>query len=207
MVTAYQQAQQEGQSVVRAAILDAATHLLVTEGPAVLTVRRISGEAGCSTKVIYTLFGGKDGLIEALWLEGFARFERRLLAMPRLADPLADLRAGLETYREYALAERDYYRVMFQGAVPGFRPDAEAVTAARRTLNLLVRVVERCLEAGVLRGAAAEEIADVLWMAVHGAVSLEISGYFVQAGAAERYRLLYTSVLTPFLASDGGNAS
>ncbi|MFC4007441.1 TetR/AcrR family transcriptional regulator [Nonomuraea purpurea] len=201
----YQRAQQEGQDVVRAAILDAATHLLVTEGPAALTVRRISGEVGCSTKVIYTLFGGKDGLIQALWLEGFARFERWLLAVRPVADPLAYLRAGLDAYRAYALAEPDYYRVMFEGAVPGFRPGSAAVEAARRAFDLLVRGVGRCLEAGVLRGGTAKEIADVLWMAVHGAVSLEISGYFDKAEAAARYRLLHTSVLTPFLASGGRN--
>ena len=115
--TAYQQAQREGQSAVRAAILDVAKSLLIGEGPAALTVRRISGEAGCSTKVIYTLFGGKDGLARALWLEGFARFERRLLAVPDGDDALARLRAGLDAYREYALEEPEYYRVMFQGAL------------------------------------------------------------------------------------------
>jgi AcrR family transcriptional regulator len=201
VVSAYRQAQQEGQSVVRTAILDAAKHLLIAEGPAALTMRRISGEVGCSTKVIYTLFGGKEGLSQALWLEGFARFEERLRAVPVQEDPLATLRAGLETYRAYALAEPDYYRVMFQAVVPGFKPDGEALTTGRRTFDILVHAVSDCLEAGELRGATAVEIADVLWMAVHGAVSLEISGHFDQAEAEQRYRLLYTSVLTPFLAS------
>ncbi|MFI7223553.1 TetR/AcrR family transcriptional regulator [Nonomuraea angiospora] len=200
MSTAYQQAQQEGQSVVRAAILDAATHLLATEGPAALTVRRISGEVGCSTKVIYTLFGGKDGLSQALWLEGFARFERWMLEVMGPDDPLTTLRKGMVAYRAYALAEPDYYRVMFQGAMPGFKPDQESVQAARRTFDLLLRCVEECLEAGVLRGGAAREIADVLWMAMHGAVSLEISGYFEPDEVARRYELLCASVLAPFLA-------
>ncbi|MFC7107555.1 TetR/AcrR family transcriptional regulator [Nonomuraea rubra] len=139
VVTAYQQAQREGQSVVRAAILDAAKRLLVTEGPAALTVRRISGEVGCSTKVIYTLFGGKDGLGEALWLEGFARFEQVLLSVPARDDPFERLHLGLMAYREYALSEPDYYRVMFQGALPGLNPSPEAVQAAKRTFGLLVR--------------------------------------------------------------------
>ncbi|MEV4554280.1 TetR/AcrR family transcriptional regulator [Nonomuraea wenchangensis] len=227
MTTAYQQAQREGQDVVRTAILDTATHLLVTEGPGALTVRRIAGEAGCSTKVIYTLFGGKDGLVEALWLEGFARFERRLrathprsgalaspVADPRsgalvdppagsLADPpgdsLAALRAGLDAYRDYALAEPDYYRVMFQGAVPGFNPGPEAVEAAGRSFDLLVHAVRACLEQGLLRGGTAREIADLLWMAIHGAVSLEITGFFAPPESARRYRALYAAVLAPFL--------
>ncbi|MEV0384820.1 TetR/AcrR family transcriptional regulator [Nonomuraea sp. NPDC050643] len=204
MTSVYQQAQREGQSVVRAAILDAAKRLLVAEGPASLTVRRISGEVGCSTKVIYTLFGGKDGLSEALWLEGFARFERRLLRVSPEGDALDRLYAGLMAYRDYALSEPDYYRVMFQGAMPGFKPGEAAVEAAKRTFDLLVHGVAHCMEAGVLRGAGgagAVEIADVLWMAIHGAVSLEISCFFDEDVAARRYRLLCTSVLTPFLAA------
>ncbi|WP_336204965.1 TetR/AcrR family transcriptional regulator [Nonomuraea sp. LPB2021202275-12-8] len=200
--TTYRQAQQEGQVVVRAAILDTATHLLINEGPAALTVRRISGEAGCSTKVIYTLFGGKEGLTEALWLEGFARFEQRLLAVPFDPDALTELRAGIETYRDYALEQPAYYRVMFQGAVPGFTPSRPAQEVARRTFSLLVAVVSRCLEEGRLRGATDVEIADVLWMAMHGAVSLELSGYFDRAEAERRYRLLCSSVLKPFLTPD-----
>ncbi|MFI6707185.1 TetR/AcrR family transcriptional regulator [Nonomuraea sp. NPDC050478] len=201
-VTAYQQAQQEGQGVVRAVILDAAKSLLIGEGPAALTVRRIAGEAGCSTKVIYTLFGGKDGLCRALWLEGFARFERRLLEVPHDDDPLERLRAGVAAYREYALEEPEYYRLMFQGALSGYIPDEAARDAARRTFRLLVGGVRRCLDEGRLRGGDAAEIADVLWMAMHGAVSLELSGFFDRAEAGHRYRLLWTSVLHPFLVPD-----
>jgi AcrR family transcriptional regulator len=201
-VTAYQQAQQEGQSAVRAAILDAAERLLVGEGPAALTVRRVSGEVGCSTKVIYTMFGGKDGLSRALWLEGFARFEQHLHRVPGEGDALARLQAGIVAYREYALEEPGYYRVMFQGALAGYSPDAEATEAARRTFGMLVHGVRRCLEEGLLRGGTAEEIADVLWMAMHGAVSLELSGFFDHAEAERRYRLLWTSVLHPFLPPD-----
>ncbi|MEV4566663.1 TetR/AcrR family transcriptional regulator [Nonomuraea sp. NPDC049419] len=199
MSTPYQLAQREGQSVVRAAVLDAAKHLLISEGPAALTVRRIAAEAGCSTKVIYTLFGGKDGLSEALWLEGFARLEQRLLAVPREEGPLDRLMAVLGAYRAYALAEPDYYRVMFLGALPGFRAGEEATRTAKHTFGLLVASVAACLEAGELAGGAAAEIADLLWMAVHGAVSLEIMSYFEEADASPRYRLLCTSVLTRFL--------
>ncbi|MGW0482187.1 TetR/AcrR family transcriptional regulator [Nonomuraea sp. NPDC003214] len=200
-MTVYQQAQREGQDVVRAAILDTATHLLVTEGPAALTVRRISGEAGCSTKVIYTLFGGKDGLAEALWLEGFARFEQRLLSVPG-DGPLERLQVGITAYRAYALDQPDYYRAMFMGALSRFEPGADAAHAARRTFDLLVTWVQQCLDTGLLRGPAAVEISDVLWMAMHGAVSLEISGYFEPEEAEARYRLLCASVLHPFLTHD-----
>ncbi|MFD1937651.1 TetR/AcrR family transcriptional regulator [Nonomuraea mangrovi] len=198
-MTAYSEAQQVGQEAVRAAILDAAIHLLVTEGPGALTVRRISGEVGCSTKVIYTLFGAKEGLAEALWLEGFARFERALLAARADADPLTRLSECGIAYRAYALAEPDYYRVMFQGALPGFVPSPAAMAAARRAFAILYADVEACLEAGRLCGGTAQEIADLLWMAAHGATSLELSGHIDPAEAERRFVTLCASVLCPFL--------
>lgn len=200
--SAYQRAHEAGQSAVRATVLDAATHLLVTEGPAALTVRRISAQVGCSTKVIYTMFGGKDGLVESLWLEGFARFERRMLDVPRVGDPLAYLMELGQAYRAYAVAEPDYFKVMFQGAVPGFEAGPEAKARARSTFDITVAAVAACLEAGRLAGGTSREIADLLWMAVHGAVSLEISGYFGAAEAAQRYDLLCRSVISPFLPPD-----
>lgn len=198
-MTAYSEAQQVGQEAVRSAILDAATHLLVTEGPGALTVRRIAGEVGCSTKVIYTLFGAKEGLAEALWLEGFARFERALLAGRSATDPLARLNECGAAYRAYALAEPDYYRVMFQGALPGFVPSPGAMAAARRAFDILYTDVAACLEAGRLRGATAQEIADLLWMAAHGATSLELSGHIGADEAEPRYLMLCASVLHSFL--------
>lgn len=198
-MTAYQVAQEAGQSAVRATVLDAATHLLVSEGATALTVRRISAQMGCSTKVIYTMFGGKDGLIEALWLEGFARFERCLLEVPMRGDPLEHVLDLGQAYRAYAIAEPEYYKVMFQGAIPGFEASAQAKIEARASFDITVAAVADCLRAGRLAGGEPREIADLLWMAVHGAVSLEISGYFGAAEASSRYDKLCVSVITPFL--------
>jgi AcrR family transcriptional regulator len=36
------------------------------DGPDALTMRRIAAEAGSSTTVLYTMFGGKAGIAEAL---------------------------------------------------------------------------------------------------------------------------------------------
>ncbi|MDP9356610.1 MAG: TetR/AcrR family transcriptional regulator, partial [Chloroflexota bacterium] len=72
----YEAIQAEGQAALRRAILDEAILLLVEEGLQGLSLRRIAGAVGCSTTVLYTLFGGKSGIVEALWLEGFARLWR-----------------------------------------------------------------------------------------------------------------------------------
>src|SRR5918995_6750313 len=127
--TPYERAQRKGQEALRRALLDAASGLLLEEGPGALTMRRVAGAVGCSTTVLYTMFGGKEGLADALYQEGFERLRRWLEAVAD-DDPPARLRTLADAYRANALAERAYYGVMFQQALPGFRPSAASLTAA-----------------------------------------------------------------------------
>src|SRR4051812_15785478 len=57
------------------AILEAAGTLLAKEGAEALTVRRIAAAAGCSTMGLYSRFGGKDGVVEHLFIEGFQQLD------------------------------------------------------------------------------------------------------------------------------------
>ena len=43
------------------------------EGPGALTVRRIAAAAGMSTMNVYSRFGGKDGVLDELFVDGFRR--------------------------------------------------------------------------------------------------------------------------------------
>jgi AcrR family transcriptional regulator len=164
-----------------------------------LTMRRVAGVAGCSTTVLYTMFGGKEGLADALYLEGFERLRRRLEAVPD-DDPLARLGALAHAYRANALAERAYYGVMFQQAIPGFRPSAASLAVAGASLGVLARAVRAAMDAGVLRPGDPGPVAEVLWAAVHGVVSLELAGHFPDQGAAaDRFRTLASAAIRPFL--------
>ena len=195
----YELAQRQGQDVLRRALLDAASRLLVTEGPQALTMRRVAAAVGCSTTVLYTAFGSKEGLADALFLEGFQRLRRRLEAVPSGGDPLARLRALADAYRDSALESRSYYGVMFQQAIPGYRPSAASLATAAASLEVLTDAVRACMDAGVLNPGDPRAVAEVLWAAVHGAVSLELAGHFPDPEvAAERFRTLAAAAL-PFV--------
>jgi AcrR family transcriptional regulator len=185
--TAYAEAYAAGRQVVRRLLLDAASRLLEAEGPDALTMRRIAAEVGCSTSVLYTMFGGKSGVAEGLWREGFERL-RQALEQADGADPLGRLAAMGRAYRENALANRAYYAVMFQRPIPGFQPSAEAYAESLRPLQLLVGAVADCVDAGVFRAADPAHIAGVLWAAAHGAVSLELAGYEGASDAEARFQ-------------------
>ncbi|MEU8271743.1 TetR/AcrR family transcriptional regulator [Sphaerisporangium sp. NPDC049002] len=173
---------QTSQDELRARLINVAGDLLLTDGPDSLTVRRIAAEAGCSTTVVYTTFGNKEGLAEALYLEGFERFRRRLAAVPRHPDPLEYLTSLGPAYREACLAEPGYYSVMFEKAIPGFEPSERARTLARAAVNVLDRAIADCISAGYLVPTQPRKIADCLWAAAQGAVSLERAGHLRDDG-------------------------
>jgi AcrR family transcriptional regulator len=187
---------------MRRTLLDAAGAILVAEGPAALTMRRLAAAAGCSTTVLYTLFGGKDGLADALYREGFERFRRALADAAAAAgdDPIGQQVALGRAYRAYALAEPNLYRVMFMDAIPGFAPSAASLAVANDSLGVLADAVRDGMAAGALRSGDAGAAAEVLWAAAHGVVSLELAGHFPDpAVAADRFRTLCWAALTPLL--------
>ncbi|MBE1530805.1 TetR-like C-terminal domain-containing protein [Actinomadura algeriensis] len=175
--SAYELAQRLGDEAVRTSVLDAASRLLAVEGPAALALRRIAAEVGCSTTVLYRMFAGKAGLVEALYVEAFERFRRRLAAVPKRDDPLAYLTDLGRAYRANALDERNYYRLMFGEPVPGFRPSDDALVQAAATFAILEDALAGCAAAGLLVDGDPRHFAASLWAAIHGVVSLELAGH------------------------------
>lgn len=155
--------------------LDAAAQLLRDEGPAALTVRRIASAAGLSTMAIYHHFGGKDGLVEALYVDGFRALDEALSAVPRTDDPVADVEALALAYREVAMRRPGYYEVMFGRPFPGFVPSAEARGRAMRPWRAFTEGLERCEAAGLLT-VPANEAALLIWASGHGLLMLQLAG-------------------------------
>ncbi|GAA3298758.1 TetR/AcrR family transcriptional regulator [Dactylosporangium vinaceum] len=170
-------------------LVDAAARILVEDGPGGLSLRKVAAAAGVSTMPVYTLFGDKQGLLDAMHREGFRRLGLALAAVPRTDDALADLVALGFAYREAALASPHLYGLMFTG---GFGH----TEAADATYRPLVTAVARCQSEGVFTGTDPEPVALHLWALAHGMVSLELSGKVDGAAFAEQ--LGYAGL--PFLA-------
>jgi AcrR family transcriptional regulator len=185
IVTNYKEARARSREALRRGLLDAAGRLLTSEGPGALSVRRVAREVNCSTKVIYTMFGGKEGLVEELYLEGFERLGGALEAVPHGENPLAYLGALGRAYRESALANPTHYAVMFGRPIPEFTPSPSSLRRARSTFEVLEEAVSWCMEAGIFERGDPEEVANVLWAAVHGVVDLELAGHLPE-GEGER---------------------
>ena len=177
------------------AILGAASRILSADGAGALTVRRIAAEAGCSTMGLYSRFGGKEGVVDELYVEGFQHLCDGMSAMPKTDDPVADLRACARAYRRTALANATHYMVMFGGAVPGFVPTKASRAVAHGAFEWLVASVQRCIDAGAFKGDATE-IAEVWWGSMHGLVMLELVGINpVKGDPNERFDRLLDTLL------------
>jgi len=161
---------------LRVRLLDTAAALLTSEGPDALSLRRLAAAAGTSTSAVYALFGGKPGILRALFIEAFSRFRAHLDKVTPSGDPLADLLALGHAYRASALADPHLYAVMFGSPVPGFEPAPADYAQAEATFIPLLDMVRRALAAGLLRDGDPGVIATALWANVHGLVSLELRG-------------------------------
>ncbi len=157
------------------AILTAAGQLLAEEGPTALTVRRIAASAGCSTMGLYSRFGGKEGVVDELFADGFRQLHAAMSQLVDTDDPVADLRACARAYRALALEHHTRYMVMFGGGVPGFEPAPQSRELAMASFDRLVARVTRCVDSGAFHGCP-RHIARVFWSSLHGHVMLELVG-------------------------------
>lgn len=187
----FRQAQEDLRGKLRQGMLDAATRLLTEEGPAALTVRRVAEAVNCSTTLLYSLFGGKDGLANELYLEGFARLKAEFLAAATQvsgkagSDGLEPLRLYARVYHQYAKNNPSYYMVMFGDAIAGFVPPVESRKQAWESLAALIDAFDTCMKNGALPPSNPTAAARLLWAAMHGAVSLELKGYYLKSERAD----------------------
>jgi AcrR family transcriptional regulator len=160
---------------LRARLLDHAGRILTERGPHALRLRTLAAKAGTSTSAVYSLFGGKAGLVRALYIEAFQRFQEHLRRVPVTDEPAEALvQLGL-VYRASARADPHLYSIMFGRPIPDFEPDDEACAVAGAAFQTLLNTAQRCVAARTLAGPA-ERLALAAWATAHGLVSLEMAG-------------------------------
>ncbi len=152
----------------------AAHDLLANEGAEALTVRRLAAEAGMSTMNIYSRFGGKDGVLEELYIDGFRRLGEAMRDADSNADPTVDMMACGRAYRTFARTNRTYYEIMFDRTIAGFEPSPTAKEFASATLDILAARLKRAMDAGIIAAQPPRDAAISVWSACHGLVSLEL---------------------------------
>ncbi|MEV6903112.1 TetR/AcrR family transcriptional regulator [Amycolatopsis sp. NPDC051372] len=157
----------------RSRFLDAALNVLTDRGVAGLTVRGVAEAAGASTITVYTRFGGRTGLLDALYERAFDLLRDELLDVPpETDDGVADLLEVALAYRRFALESPARYAMMFERSVHGYDPDPELRTAVlRTTFAMFVGKIRRIGDPG----RDSRDYGYLLWTSMHGLVSVELT--------------------------------
>lgn len=155
---------------MRQKILDAARAIFVSEGLSGLSVRRVAQRAACTTMVIYSRFGGKEGLLAALFDEGFEQLASAQQAVTQ-TDPWQRVLAMCLAYCQTARRFPHHYALMLGNFSGAFVPPPESQAKALATFQVLQQAVQAC--APDASEAQAQSVAEQLFAFCHGWVSLE----------------------------------
>src|SRR5690625_612632 len=152
-----------------------AAEIISVDGQRALSLRGLAADVGTSTAAVYTLFGGKKGLLAAVYRDAFGRLAARMSEVDSSDDPIDDIIWLGLAYRQAAVDDPAGYQVVFGG---GMGPDdvtKQDADAAGHTFDTVLDAVRRAVAAG--QSPTTPEpaaIATALWGNVHGLVSLEL---------------------------------
>ena len=161
-------------------ILDAASTLFNEGGIGALSVRAIARRAGMSTIGIYSHFEGKQGILDALYVEGFEKVRRAMrpnraagnASLSEQADREAAVLSAVDRYLDNAERFEGHYRLIFGESDDGFVPSEAsrevAATAFHELTELIGSVLPQPSTPAQRRDAALEA-----WALLHGFVSLK----------------------------------
>lgn len=153
-------------------ILKASSELFLTGGARALNVRAIATRAGVSTIGIYSHFKGKQGILDALYIEGFQRVSKAMDVNKPGQKPKAAVLEACRNYLDSAEKFEAHYLLIFGRPDDDYQPSAEASFVAAVAFKDLTRLV-----AALLPGAASltqkQDAALQIWSVIHGFVCLK----------------------------------
>lgn len=165
---------------VRRKILDAARELFAEHGYDAVTMRKIAEKIEYSPTAIYLHFKDKDELIQELCDTDFYTFSIRFARINSMTDPVESLREAGHIYVEFAVAHPNQYRLMFMTphrTAPNERARERKGNPQEDAYAFLRNLVQSALEQGRVRSGVhdVELVAQTIWAALHGVISLEIA--------------------------------
>jgi AcrR family transcriptional regulator len=162
---------------LRQEILDAARQMFAEDGYDRVSMRRLAERIEYSPTAIYLHFEDKDDLFKAVCEETFRKLVVRLEKQRRqlAGDPLTCLKAGLREYIEFGLKHPEHYIVTFMHRARRESLEDFEGSAGQEAFGYLSQAVADCVAAGLLRPMPPAVTAQVLWVSVHGLVSLLVA--------------------------------
>jgi AcrR family transcriptional regulator len=154
----------------------AASRLFAQRGTDGVTMRALAEIMGISPMKPYHYFRDKEEILVAAVIRAFTHFVAAIEAAENSqATPMEQADAKRRAYVNFALAEPDAYRIMFEMPYPDLvkYPNlAETVERARLTMR---RSMDALVGQGIVDGDPST-LGYVFWCCLHGPVSLYLAG-------------------------------
>ncbi len=153
-------------------ILIAASKLFLAGGLSALSVRAIARESNLSTIGIYKYFQGKQGILDALYIEGFERLLDALDVPINIHDPKGNIIAAAKGYIKTAFDYQGHYRLIFGEHVAEYVPSAEAKKVSEKAFMHTTKII-----AGILPNDSTfeqkQQASLQIWSLIHGYIGLK----------------------------------
>ena len=170
---------QRERSEMRRTILDAAREMFVKNGYEATTMRAIADRIGYTPTAIYHHFRNKEALLIELTTQDFRALAQAFQRLGEVPDPLERLRRTGQAYIEFGLTHPMHYRLMFMTPHPAVK-DPKGITQGDPSQDAYAFLTQSCAQAiaaGRFRPELKDpqQVAQILWSACHGLVSLRIA--------------------------------
>jgi AcrR family transcriptional regulator len=177
----------------RAQILRVAGDMFSKDGIEATSMRRIATKAGVTATLLYKHFADKDALLSAIGEEFFVKLAADMQqTLKDERDPVARLRAMMGVYVRCGIANPREYHLTFMTALPGLKRGKEMKLFRERTRRgeeippgeitmgmmcfaRLEQAVADVIDAKLTRTKDVAALAESVWAAGHGLVSLVIT--------------------------------
>jgi AcrR family transcriptional regulator len=170
-------------------IIAAARDLAEAEGWEAVTTRRLAELVEYSQPVLYSHFDGKDAIVGAVAIEGFADLAVQLCQARSAADdPRLALRAVCSAYLTFAAERPALYQAMFVLPIDVKFASEDTPPPLKAAFGELVSVLNPFDAHPDLR-------AEVTWSALHGLAILRRGGRIPPEGQEARIDLLVSQIV------------
>jgi AcrR family transcriptional regulator len=176
----------EREPLTREAVVAATRALIIDEGLAAVSLRRIAASLGVTAPALYAYVTDKRDLMRAVAEFEFGRLIARFEAVEG-SDPVERTRRTGRAYIEHAVENPELFRTMFL-----FPPDIALGSPADDVLPLATRAFEvgltaitEAIETGAFRSMDPAMAALTMWTAAHGCADVLLLGFTVDDTARD----------------------
>jgi len=120
-------------------ILDAAWAIARRDGMGALSLRELADAVGMRAPSLYTYFGSKEAIYDAMFTQGWKALRERVQALesaPPRDDPF---KAEAREFFAFCTEDPARYQLMFQRPMPGFEPSPKAYASSVEVFEGLSR--------------------------------------------------------------------